>query len=499
MEYVLGLDLGTSSLKGIVVNKQGKIITTKKADYPMKHKKTGYSEQDPNDWIEACKNIFEQLSKEILSKIAGISFSGQMHSLVLLDEQNKVLRDAILWNDVRNTKQCNDIMDEYGEELLEITHNVALEGFTLPKILWVEENEPEIWEKVNKILLPKDYLRYWLTNEFHMDYSDASGTLLMDLEKKEWSEEILSKFSISKDYLPTLIKSSGYVGDLVKDIADKYALREDVKVFAGGADNACAALGAGIINDQSNMISIGTSGVVLQYEEEANDSYDGKLHLFHHATDDDYYSMGVTLSAGHSLSWIKELIDPDKSFEDFIEDIAKVEAGSEGLLYTPYLFGERTPHMDSNIRASFIGIDNKHTAAHFKRAVVEGITYSLKDSQTIMNESSEATERDYVLVGGGAKNPSWTQINANIFSKEMKTLTSEEGPGLGATILAALGLGWFESFEECVAEFVDYNDSVQARENEVDLYKKYYEIYQKIYEQTKTLSKEIAEITTLDK
>lgn len=496
MEYVLGLDLGTSSLKGIVVNKQGKVILSKKADYSMKHIKTGYSEQNPNDWIKACKKILKELSayKDIISNIAGVSFSGQMHSLVLLDDKNQVLRDAILWNDVRNTKQCNYIMNEFGNELLNITYNVALEGFTLPKILWVQENEPEIWEKVNKILLPKDYLRYWLTKEFHMDYSDASGTLLMDSENKIWSKEILDKFNIPEHYMPILTNSAGYISDIRPEIAQEYGMSKITKVFAGGADNACAALGAGIIDSRSNMISIGTSGVVLQYEDKPNESYNGKLHVFHHATDDDYYSMGVTLSAGHSLSWFKDVVNPDSSFEDFIKDISEIRSGAEGLLYAPYLLGERTPHMDSTIRGSFIGLDNKHTSTHLKRAVVEGITYSLKDSQTIMYEASHSKPTDYVLVGGGAKNSVWTQINANIFDGDIKTLTSEEGPGLGATMLAAMGLGWFSTYDECVNAFVHYNNKVHPEKEEAHLYGKLYKVYQKIYKQTKLLSNEISKI-----
>lgn len=493
MEYVLGLDLGTSSLKGIVVNKLGEVILTKTAEYSMKHVKTGYSEQNPDDWIEACKSIFNEFSKEkdIISKIDGISFAGQMHSLVLLDDNNMVLRDAILWNDVRNTKQCDTIMANFGDEILDITYNIALEGFTLPKILWVQENEPEIWEQVSQILLPKDYLRYWITDQFHMDYSDASGTLLMDLDKKKWSKEVLEEYNIPESHLPPLIKSAGYVADIRTDLAEKYGFSEEVKIFAGGADNACAALGSGIVNNKSNMISIGTSGVVLQYEGEPNDSYNGELHVFHHVTDNDFYSMGVTLSAGHSLSWFKEILEPQSDFRGFIANIEKVTPGSEGLMYTPYLLGERTPHMDSNIRGSFIGLDNKHTSAHFKRAVVEGITYSLKDTQTIMNE---ADIKDYVLVGGGAKSSEWTQIITNIFDVNVKTLTSEEGPSLGASIIAAVGLGWFESFEDCVDVFVGYNKKNTPINNDVDIYAKLYAVYQKIYNQTKVLSKEISQI-----
>lgn len=417
-----------------------------------------------------------------------------MHSVVLLDERKEAIRDAILWNDVRNTKQCKNIMKEFGSELLDITYNIPLEGFTLPKIVWIQENEPELWKKVNKILLPKDYLRYWLTNKLNIDYSDASGTLLMDLNKKRWSKEILDKFNISEDYLPQLVNSSEFISTLRVEIIEEYGSRKNVKVFAGGSDNACAALGAGIIDGKSNMVSIGTSGVVLKHENNLNNLYQGKLHVFHHVTNEGYYSMGVTLAAGHSLTWFKNIIAPELSYEEFMNDIVEINPGSEGLLYTPYLIGERTPHMDSTIRGAFIGIDNKHRRPHFTRAVVEGITYSLKEIQNIMKESPKFKSTNLVLVGGGAKSNEWQQINADIFNNEVKTLSSEEVPGLGAAMLATVGLGWFKSFEECVEIFVKYNNKILPNESNVDLYEEYFSVYQNIYTQTKELSEEISEI-----
>ena len=279
MAYVLGIDLGTSSLKGLLLDEQGKAVASAQKEYPLIHPKSGYSEQDPGQWILACEYVLDRLKSEVADfteKLEGISFSGQMHSLVVLDEGNNVLRNAILWNDVRTTKQCKAITDAFGEELLAITKNIALEGFTLPKILWIQENEPEIWDKVRHMLLPKDYLGYWMTGTMHMDYSDAAGTLLLDAEKKEWSKAVLEKFHIPETHLPELIGSSGMTGNLRPELANRFGFEKEVKIFAGGADNACAAIGAGIVNAETGMASIGTSGVFLAFEDSAEQDYQGK-------------------------------------------------------------------------------------------------------------------------------------------------------------------------------------------------------------------------------
>lgn len=491
MAYVLGLDLGTSALKGLLMDETGTIIGSATADYPLIHPTSGYSEQDPNEWLKACESVFEQLSATVLDfgqQLAGISFSGQMHSLVVLDEDNRVLRNAILWNDVRTTTQCERIMADFGDELLEITKNIALEGFTLPKILWIQENEPELWAQVRHILLPKDYLGYWLTGTMHMDYSDAAGTLLLDVAKKEWSQAITEQFNIPTDYLPTLIDSSGQTGTLNRPLAEKYGIQQEVKIFAGGADNACAAIGAGILTVDTGMVSIGTSGVFLSYEDQQLPTYQGKLHLFNHGIKDRYYSMGVTLAAGHSLSWFKDTFAKDQSFETLLADVDTIEPGAGGLLFTPYIVGERTPHVDSQIRGSFIGIDTSHTLTHFAKAVLEGITFSLKDSQQLMGTIAGKTFEKIVSVGGGAKNSDWLQMQADIFNSEIVCLEAEEGPGLGAAMLAATGLGWFEDLQACSETFVNYRPGATPNPQNVEKYQKIYPIYQKVYSATKVIS-----------
>lgn len=497
MSYVLGLDLGTSSLKGLLVNQQGEIIATASSAYPLVHLAPGYSEQAPSLWLEAADQVILELKNQVADfseQLAGISFSGQMHSLVVLNEQKEVLRHAILWNDVRTTAQCERIMSEFGEEILAITKNIALEGFTLPKILWLQENEPSLWNEVRHILLPKDYLGYWMTDSLHMDYSDAAGTLLFDLNTKKWSDEVLEKFDIKRELMPELIASSGQIGTLKESLKTRYGIQQTVRIFAGGADNACAALGAGIVDSGTAMASIGTSGVFLSYEESADQDYQGKLHLFHHAKDDSYYSMGVTLAAGHSLEWFKSTFAADKSFEDLLADVDSVTPGSEGLLFTPYIVGERTPHVDSNIRGTFTGIDTSHELKHFTRAVLEGITFSLKDSQAIMEAETGRSFKRIVSVGGGAKSQAWLQMQADIFNAEVTSLESEQGPGLGAAMLAAMGLGWYQDYQECANVFVNYKASTYPIHENVLVYEDYYNVYKDIYAATKEINHKLKAI-----
>ncbi|MBF6978548.1 xylulokinase [Aerococcaceae bacterium zg-BR22] len=484
MSYVLGIDLGTGSLKGLLFNQAGKLITTVSRKYALSQPHPGYSEQNPEDWKAAMFAVLDELKatvSDFAEQLVGISFSGQMHSLVLLDESNQVIRPAILWNDVRTTAQCQEIMTSFGDELLAITKNIALEGFTLPKILWVQQHEPENWSKVRHVLLPKDYLVHTLTDKYSMDYSDAAGTLLFDVANLEWSDAILRQFDIDVDVLPTLYQSAQCVGQVSELIASRYGFSQAVAVMAGGADNACAALGAGIVKRGRGMISIGTSGVFLSSEENGDTNYQGKLHLFNHSAPDLHYSMGVTLAAGNSLDWFKNTFARELSFDTLLAGIGDIPIGSEGLLFTPYISGERTPHNDSEIRGSFTNIDIRHGLSHFARAVLEGITFSLKDAQVIMTESSQREFTELVSVGGGAKNADWLQMQADIFNAEIITLETEQGPGVGAAMLAAIGSGVVSSVEECIEKFVKYDNRYQPIAENVDKYRQVYERYVNVY------------------
>ncbi|MCL1935274.1 MAG: xylulokinase [Defluviitaleaceae bacterium] len=489
--YVLGIDLGTSSLKGLLLNKKGDVVATESSEYELHIPKSGYSEQNPQNWVLAMKIVFEKLVKtvpNIKTGLEGISFSGQMHSLIVLDEKKNVLRNAILWNDVRTTKQCQTILKEL-PNIVDITKNTALEGFTLPKILWIQENEPEIWEKIKYIVLPKDYLGYYLTGNINMDYSDAAGTLMLDVLNKKWSNEITDKFNIDKNILPNLVNSTDFIGNLLPNLQSDFGFEKEIKIFAGGADNACAAIGSGIVDKEKSMASIGTSGVFLTYEEKHN-GYDGKLHYFNHGLKDSYYSMGVTLSAGHSLSWFKQNFSNDEDYNELLDGIEDLETN---LFFTPYIVGERTPHTNSKIRGSFIGIDTNHTKKHFAKAVLEGITFSLKDCATIMESVGHKFE-SIVSVGGGAKNKIWLQMQADIFDSSVITLKTEQGPGFGAAMIAAVGVKWFKDLKECAKNFVHYQDKFIPNKQKVEKYKKAYEIYKTIYDSTKDICAEISEL-----
>jgi xylulokinase len=496
MKYVIGIDLGTSAVKILLVNQAGEVCQEVSCSYPLIQEKSGYSEQNPEEWVEkTIKGLTELVAKfqGDVKDIEGISFSGQMHGLVLLDQKNMILRNAILWNDTRTTPQCREIFEVIGtKRLLDITKNPALEGFTLPKLLWIKEHEPEIFNATAVFMLPKDYLRYRLTGEIHSEYSDAAGTLLLDVKKKQWSEMMCSQFGIPLSICPRLVESHELVGTITTDVSEQTGLSSGIKVFAGGADNACGAIGSGILAEGKTLCSIGTSGVVLSYEERGDQDFHGKVHYFNHGKENAFYTMGVTLAAGYSLSWFKETFAENEDFEQFTSDIASVPIGSNGLLFTPYLVGERTPHADSSIRGSFIGMDAAHKRSDFTRAVLEGITFSLNESIEIFRNNGKQID-SIISIGGGAKNPVWLQIQADIFNAAIVKLSSEQGPGMGAAMLAAFGCGWYPSLEACAEEFIKSVKSYQPIKENVEKYQKLFSIYKKVYQQTKELNQDLTE------
>lgn len=494
MKYVIGIDLGTSAVKALLMDEQGGIVDEAIKSYPLIHEKPSYSEQNPNDWVTGTKEVIQDIVQRFtggISTIVGISYSGQMHGLVLLDKNNEVLRPAILWNDTRTTEQCAKITECVGQEnLLKITKNNALEGFTLPKILWVKEYEPEVYNAVKTFLLPKDYVRFMMTGTLHIDYSDAAGTLLLDIEKNEWSQKIATAVDIDLAICPPLVSSTTEVGQLTEEFAKSTGLTTATKIYAGGADNACGAIGSGIVAAGKTMVSIGTSGVLLSYEESKLKDFEGKVHYFNHAMEDAYYTMGVTLSAGHSLRWFKEKFVEEKSYDELMEGVNTIAPGSNGLLFTPYIVGERTPYADSIIRGSYIGIDVAHTKLHFVKAVLEGIVFSLRDSLEIFRSSGkEITE--IVSIGGGAKNPTWLQIQADIFNATVYKLKNEQGPSIGACMIAAVGANIYANFKEAVPSFVQVDEKFEPNPENVEIYNQLYAIYQQIYTQTKELNEQL--------
>lgn len=497
MEYVIGIDLGTSAIKTCLMNANGQIVDTATAEYELIHQKPGYSEQKTSDWLAALEKTVKEIVarfKENRSNIVGISYSGQMHGLVVLNNKGEVLRPAILWNDTRTTKQCREIEKLVGEErLISITKNPALEGFTLPKLLWVKENEPELYAQISTVLLPKDYLRFEMTGQQQIEFSDAAGTLLLDIANNKWSEEIAEAVGVDVAMWPPLIESTTKVGTITADFAKKTGLASTTNVFGGAADNACGAIGTGIISDEKAMVSIGTSGVLLAYENDPEKNFNGKVHFMNHAIPSSYYTMGVTLSAGHSLSWFRKTFAEDESFDTLVSKTANIKPGSDGLIYTPYLVGERTPYADSVIRASFIGVDASHTKANFTKAVMEGITFSLRDSLEIFKESGK-TINEMISIGGGSINPIWLQMQADIFDATIIKLANDQGPSMGACMIALVGAGLAVSFEEAVEKCVRIEKRYRPSLENVRKYNQVYSIYKEVYGQTKSLNETLQKI-----
>ncbi len=491
--YVLGVDLGTSAVKVSALDRSGRIAFQESAGYALMQPQPGFNEQNPEDWVSGTTVAIVRL---ILNDhlrpetIAGISFSGQMHGLVLLDEHHRVLRPAILWNDTRTTAQCREIEARLGDRFVKITRNRPLEGFTLPKLLWVKENEPDVWAKAQKFVLPKDYVRYRMTGKLAMDYSDATGTVMLDVARGAWSREICAAFGIPLSLCPPLIRSIDFVGNVTSAYAEYSGLTTATKVFGGAADNAAGALGAGILQPNRVLSSIGTSGVVLKYENDAAVNYHGVLQFEDHAIPETYYSMGVTLAAGYSLSWFKKTFAPDTDFSDFVAAAGKSAVGANGLLFTPYIVGERAPHADADIRGSFIGIDGVHNRNDFVRAVLEGIVFSFRDILEIYAKNG-ATFDTVVSIGGGAKSSLWLQIQADIFNRHVVRLENEQGPGMGAAMIAAVGVGWFDSLQDCAKQFVHFGKVYTPDPDNVKKYEQLYRIYRQIYGKTREICAEL--------
>jgi len=496
MKYLLGLDIGTSGVKALLVSSEGKIISSKTESYPLTTPHPGWAEQSPYDWWEATvKVIKETVSNNPIesSEIKGISLSGQMHSSVFLNEKMKVIRPAILWSDTRTSRQCKEIYVKAGglDQLIHYVSNPALEGFTAPKILWLKENEPENYKKIKYILLPKDYIRYRLTGELFTEVSDAAGTLLFEVIKKRWSTSLLEKLEINQDLLPPVLNSFDLAGGITKQIAEKIGLKFKTPVVAGGADNACGAVGSGIIQEGRVMVSIGSSGVVLAQTNNPQADQEGRIHLFNHACPDSWYMMGVTLSAGMSYEWLqKKLFNRSLDYTKLDQLAEEINPGSEGLIFLPYLYGERTPHNDANARGVYFGISGKHDRRHFTRSVLEGVTFALKDSLELIKDKGIKI-KEIRAIGGGAKSRVWQQILADILGEEISLLNVEEGPAFGAALIAGVGVGEYSSFAEAVNRIIKVKKTVLPRIQNTERYNQYYQLYKKLYYSLKEDFKEL--------
>ena len=486
--YYIGVDLGTSALKLVMMKGNGELVKTVSKEYPLYFPRSGWSEQKPEDWFIAVKEGLKELAAFVDEKIGGISFGGQMHGLVILDKDDNVLRPAILWNDGRSTEETDYLNNVIGKEKLsKLTANIAFAGFTAPKILWVKKNEPEIFEKIAKIMLPKDYISYMLSGNFSTDYSDASGMLLLDVKDKKWSKEMIDICSISEDMLPKLYESYEAVGAIKPELAKELGLNEGIKIVAGAGDNAAAAIGTATGGEGACNISLGTSGTVfISSKNFGVDSFNA-LHSFAHA-DGNYHLMGCMLSAASCNKWWMEEILKTK---DFAKEQSNIDnLGENNVFFLPYLMGERSPHNDPDAAGTFIGMRMDIKREDMTLAVFEGVTFALRDSLEVARSLGIKIEKT-MICGGGAKSPLWKRLVANILNVEVDVPMSEEGPGFGAAILAAVGCGEYESVEKAAKSIIKIKEKIKPEADLVVKYEEKYQKFKRIYPALKDVFKEI--------
>lgn len=475
----IGIDLGTSVVKLLLMNPEGKVLKTVSKEYPLLFPKENWIEQNPDDWVEKTFEAFLEFTSEELSLVRAISFSGQMHGSVFLDDEDKVIRPALLWCDQRTVEECKFLNRKFGSKLIDLTGNIAITGFTAPKILWLKNNESENFKKINKIMLPKDYLAFKLSGVYSTDVSDASGTLLLDVKNRKWCQEILEELGITEKQLPKLFESYECIGTIKKEIAEKYGFNKNVKIIAGGGDQATGAVGVGVVKDGVLSVALGTSGVVFANSSSYKVDNEARLHSFCHANGG-YHQMGVMLSAAGALKWWIEGINKSKDYTQFVEEEAGKSKYDEKLLFLPYLTGERTPHNDPDARGAFVGLNIQYERADMTRSVLEGITFGLKDSLELIKAAGVYTDVARVS-GGGAKSNFWKQMIADIFNLKVETINSTEGPAFGAAILAAVGDGYFSSVDEACEKLIQVIDTKYPNSRNIDFYKKKYQKFKKLY------------------
>lgn len=475
----IGIDLGTSAVKLLLMDESGKIHKIVSKEYPLRFPHPGWSEQDPEDWMsQTMEGMKELLSECDKSQVKGISFGGQMHGLTALDETDQVIRPAILWNDGRTGKEVEYLNSVIGKEKLsKYTANIAFAGFTAPKILWMKANEPENYSRIRRIMLPKDYLAYRLSGVFSTDYSDASGTLLLDVEHKCWSKEMMDICGLREEQLPKLHESWEAVGTLKPEAASELGLSEDVKIIAGAGDNAAAAVGTATVGGGACNISLGTSGTLFISSRKFGVDENNALHLFAHA-DGNYHLMGCMLSAASCNKWWMDEILKTKDYAGEQAQIAGL--GENRVFYLPYLMGERSPHNDPDARAAFIGMSMDTTREDMTLAVLEGVAFGLRDSLEVARKIGADPGRTKIC-GGGAKSALWRKIIANVMNMKVDIIESEEGPGYGAAILAAVGCGVFPSVEAAAESLVKVTATEEPDEELVKKYEEKYQKFRKLY------------------
>jgi len=489
---VLGIDVGTGGTRALIVSNNGRIVASATEEHePFASPQIGWAEQNPEDWWRACGvAVRKALANGGLGgiDISCVGFSGQMHGAVMLDESDGIVRPALIWCDVRTEKQCKQLTEKIGsEQLIRLTCNPALPNFTLTKFLWVRENEPKRWKRVHSVMLPKDYVRFRLTGDRATDMADASGTLLLDVVGRRWSTEVLQAVGMEQSLLPQLYESPEICGQISATGAEATGLRQGTPVVAGAGDQAAGAVGMGVVTPGAVSATIGTSGVVFAATDRPSLDPRGRLHTFCHAVPGRWHVMGVTQAAGLSLRWFRDHFgggtntnDGRDLYERLIAEAAQVPSGADGLLWAPYLMGERTPHLDPNARAALIGLTAFHTQGHVVRAILEGVAFSLRESFSLFSEMGVPV-RNIRLGGGGARSPLWRQIQADAYGHEVEILEAEEGAAYGAAILAGVGAGIWNSVDTACSKVVRIAQRVSPQPGVVERMNESYERYRRMY------------------
>jgi xylulokinase len=481
-ELVLGLDVSTTATKAVLVAADGSVVAVGTAEYPFETPRPGWTEQHPDVWWRATQQaVRSALSQASIrgDAVAGVGLTGQMHGSVLLDDDGRPVRPAILWNDQRTAQQCQRIRERIGpERLVRLTGNDALTGFTAPKLLWVREHEPAVWGRTRHVLLPKDYVRLRLTGSLATDVADASGTLLLDVPARNWSAEVLSRLDLDPGLLPDLLEGPAHSGDISAEAAAASGLAAGTPVVAGGGDQAANAVGLGAVTAEVGALSLGTSGVVFLPTSAPVIEPEGRVHSFCHAVPNTWHVMGVMLSAAGSLRWFRDAVAPHMSFADLVLEAETVEPGADGLTFLPYLTGERTPHADPAARGAFVGLTVRHTRAHMTRSVLEGVAFGLRDGLELMKAAGVTLPPQLRASGGGTRSQLWRQVVADVLGVTVCTTSTVEGAAFGAAALAMVEAGWFERVESAtrLVREVEANEPAEG-----DRYLTGYATYRALY------------------
>jgi xylulokinase len=481
----LGIDVSTTGSKALLIDQNGALVATAACPHTLQSPRPLWSEQNPDEWWTAVTAAIRSALQQAGlggENVAAVGLTGQMHGLVLLDEHGRVLRPAILWNDQRTQPQCDEIHRRIGRaRFIQITGNVALTGFTAPKILWVQQNEPQVYANARHVLLPKDYIRHRLTGAYAMDKADGAGTVLFDLQQRTWSGEVLAALGIPGDWMPPTFEGPQFTGVISRAAAGLTGLRAGTPVAAGGGDQSAQAVGVGAVEPGVVALTVGTSGVVFATTPSALVEPQGRLHSFCHAVPGLWHFMGVMLSAAGSLQWYRDTLAPGLSFDELLHEAEPVPAGSEGLQFLPYLSGERTPHPDPLARAAWVGLTLRHGRGHLTRAVLEGVSFGLKDIFSLIQQAGLGEIRQVRASGGGTRGALWRQILASVLEAELVTVNTSEGAAFGASLLAGVGAGAWTDVPSACGAAVSITGSSSPDPGQVEAYRKAYPLYRELY------------------